>query len=58
MEKYKLSAEERAVIMLMQQEGSGVEIWRFLNRSLCTLSRVLTRGTGWIKLRDITGRTR
>jgi len=26
MEKYKLSAEERAVIMLMQQEGSGVEI--------------------------------
>ena len=46
--QYKhLSAEERATIMLMQGEKSGVrEIGRYLNRSASTISRELSRDLG------------
>ena len=43
----QLSAEERAAIMLMKQEGSGLrEMGRFLKRSHSTISRELARGLG------------
>ena len=43
----QLSAEERATIMLMRQEGSGLrEMGRFLKRSPRTLSRELARDLG------------
>lgn len=42
-----LSAEERATIMLMQREGSGIrEVGRYLNRSASTISRELARDLG------------
>jgi IS30 family transposase len=42
-----LSAEERATIMLMQREGSGMrEVGRYLNRSASTISRELARDFG------------
>ncbi len=43
--QYKhLNAEERAVIMLMREEGSGLgEIGRFLKRLASTISRELSR---------------
>jgi transposase, IS30 family len=46
--QYKqLGAEERATIMLMQREGSGLrEIGRFLKRSPSTISRELARDLG------------
>ena len=46
--RYKqLSAEERATMMLMQQEGSGLrEMGRFLKRSPSTVSRELARDLG------------
>jgi transposase, IS30 family len=46
--QYKhLSAEERATIMLMQREGSGMrEVGRYLNRSASTISRELARDLG------------
>ncbi len=43
----QLSAEERATIMLMRREGSGLrEMGRFLKRSASTISRELERGMG------------
>ena len=46
--QYKqLSAEERATIMLMQRDGSGLrEMGRFLKRSASTISRELARDLG------------
>lgn len=46
--QYKqLGAEERATIMLMQREGSGLrEMGRFLKRSPSTISRELARDLG------------
>jgi transposase, IS30 family len=43
----QLSAEERATIMLMQKEGSGLrKMGRFLNRSPSTISREIARDLG------------